>query len=126
MLYMSRNGFRAHNGIIKMNARECFLRGAAVFVGYVLCTLLLYYICTTTSFDNLFEGVHNASQGLSTHESIEYWSDDALPPAFKMALDDYAALPPDDVKIVLLVAYYRSGSTFVEPSRVSASQPFPC
>ncbi|XP_075538535.1 carbohydrate sulfotransferase 4-like isoform X2 [Dermacentor variabilis] len=47
-----------------------------------------------------------------------------LPAAFKAALERYPVVPTADVKIVVIVAYYRSGSSFVGELLSSAPRTF--
>ncbi|XP_050043389.2 carbohydrate sulfotransferase 4-like isoform X2 [Dermacentor andersoni] len=47
-----------------------------------------------------------------------------LPAAFKAALERYPVVPAADVKIVVIVAYYRSGSSFVGELLSSAPRTF--
>lgn len=78
----------------------------------------------TTNLDALqrkaiIEGAHTKELTIASKEApnvsediYDFFLEGPLPVAFKDALEKYPVVPITDVKIVLIVAYYRSGSSF--------------
>lgn len=63
-------------------------------------------------------------KGSSESDLLESSLEGALPSAFQRALDTYPVVPAADVNIVLVIAYYRSGSTFTGELMSSGDRSF--
>ncbi|XP_077561669.1 carbohydrate sulfotransferase 1-like isoform X3 [Haemaphysalis longicornis] len=76
---------------------------------------------------SLERGANQPGDTASNLIETETWDsslEGKLPAAFESALKTYSAVAQADVKIVLLVAYYRSGSTFVGELLSSGARTF--
>ncbi|XP_077557336.1 carbohydrate sulfotransferase 3-like isoform X2 [Haemaphysalis longicornis] len=85
------------------------------------------YLPEEFSEKSLEGGANQRGDTASNLIETETWDsslEGKLPAAFERALKTYSAVAQADVKIVLLVAYYRSGSTFVGELLSSGARTF--
>lgn len=86
-------------------------------MGVVVTVFLFYgisvYYCNKHFCHNHVAIGRNTKQGLSKLALVDYPLEGTLLPDFRRAIDTYSIVKPENVKIIFVVAYYRSGSTFV-------------
>ncbi|XP_077513834.1 carbohydrate sulfotransferase 5-like isoform X2 [Amblyomma americanum] len=115
--------------MIRQRVLLCMVVGLCVLFLYVTYSWSLF-ILANGGFRCSFEpgsrrtteviGSHSTAVSVTTQADLFNSTDfsdstieGTLPAAFQAALNNYSIVPPGDVKIVLLVTYYRAGSSFL-------------